>query len=60
MGGCLSEIGRFILFLACVVIFAALTGTKANLMMSALCYPLIRLIGLKLWGEKENNNNKNE
>ena len=51
--GCLSEIGRFILFLACVVLFAAITGTKVNLMMSALCYPLIRLIGLKLWGESE-------
>ena len=57
--GCLAEIGRFILFLACVVLFAALTGTKVNLIMSALCYPLIRLIGLKLWREKENNN-KNE
>ena len=52
MKGCLSEFGRFILFLACVVLFAAITGTKANLMMSALCYPLIRLIGLKLWGGK--------
>ena len=59
MGGCLSEFGRFILFLACVVLFAALTGTKVNIIMSALCYPLIRLIGLKLWREKENNN-KNE
>lgn len=59
MKGCLSEFWRFILFLACVVIFAAITGTKANLMMSALCYPLIRFIWLKLWGEKENNN-KNE
>lgn len=59
MGGYLSEFGRFILFLACVVLFAALTGTKVNLIMSALCYPLIRLIGLKLWREKENNN-KNE
>ena len=59
MGGCLSEFGRFILFLACVVLFTALTGTKVNLIMSALCYPLIRLIGLKLWREKENNN-KNE
>ena len=59
MKGCLSEFGRFILFLACVVLFAAITGTKANLMMSALCYPLIRLIGLKLWGVG-NNNNKNK
>lgn len=59
MKGCLSEFGRFILFLACVVMFAAITGTKVNLLMSALCYPLIRLIGLKLWGEN-NNNNKNE
>lgn len=54
--GCLSEIGRFILFLACVVLFAAITETKVNLMMSALCYPLIRLIGLKLWGDEENSN----
>lgn len=58
MKGCLSEFGRFILFLACVVLFAAITGTKANLMMSALCYPLIRLIGLKLWGGENNNKNK--
>lgn len=56
MKGCLSEFGRFILFLACVVLFAAITETKVNLMMSALCYPLIRLIGLKLWGDEENSN----
>lgn len=58
MGSCLSEIGRFILFLICVSIFGAVSGQPVNLAMSALCYPFIRLLGMKLWGDKENNKEK--
>ena len=56
MGSCLSEIGRFILFMICISIFGAISGQPVNLPMSALCYPFIRLLGMKLWGDKENNN----
>ena len=57
--GCLSEIGRFILFLIASFIFSAITKQPYSLIASIIAYPIVRIVGKLLWREN-NNNNKNE
>lgn len=52
--GCLAEIGRFILFLIVSFIFSAITKQPYSLIASIVAYPIVRIIGKLLWGDKEN------
>lgn len=56
--GCLSEIGRFILFLMASFIFSAITKQPYSLIASIIAYPIVRIIGKLLWSDKENNKNE--
>ena len=56
--GCLSEIGRFILFLMASFIFSAITKQPYSLIASIIVYPIVRIIGKLLWSDKENNKNE--
>ena len=58
MKGCLSEFGRFILFLIASFIFSAITKQPYSLIASIIAYPIVRIVGKLLWGDKENNKDK--